>query len=124
MSKRKTGNKAASETPAYKAAALRVRIAPRKARLVVDLIRGKNVVQALGILDATQKKASPIVKDVLKSAIANAEQKNPSGFEVDRLKVLRGWVNEAPVMKRYTARAFGRGALIKKRSCHITLFVG
>jgi large subunit ribosomal protein L22 len=107
----------------YTAIARGVRIAPRKVRLVVDLIRGKNVVQALGILDATAKRSSPVVKTLLKSAIANAEQHNQE-LDVDSLTVRRAFVDSAPTLRRWRPRAMGRATPIRKRSSHITLAVG
>ena len=106
----------------YKASARGVRVSPRKARLVVDLIRGKNVVLALGILDATNKKAAPVVRQLLKSAIANAEQKEQN-LDVDALKVTEAFVNQGPTLMRFQPRAMGRAGKIRKRSCHIVLSV-
>lgn len=107
----------------FKASNNKVRISPRKVRLVVDLIRGRNVVQALGILENTKKKSSPIVKEVLKSAIANAE-KNGSEVEVDTLKVKAAFVDEGQTLRRFRPRAMGRAAPIRKRSSRITVMVG
>ncbi|MDH4224392.1 MAG: 50S ribosomal protein L22 [Deltaproteobacteria bacterium] len=108
----------------YKASANKVKLSARKARLVVDLIRGMNVNKALGVLDSTSKKASPIVKQVLKSAIANAEVQNSKNLDVDQLKVVRAFVDEGQTLKRFHPRAYGRGAAIRKRSSRITLYVG
>lgn len=99
-----------------------VRIAPRKVRLVLDLIRGKDVVQAFAYLDATHRKAVPVVKTLLKSAIANADELHPD-VDVDDLVVKEAYANEGPTLKRFRARAMGRGARINKRSSHITLVV-
>ena len=107
----------------YTAVARNVRIAPRKVRLVVDLIRGKNVVQALGILDATVKRSSPVVKTLLKSAIANAEQHNQE-LDVDSLRVRTAFVDAGPTLHRWRPRAMGRATPIRKRSSRITLAVG
>src|SRR5262245_35606498 len=82
--------------PMYRASLKSVRVSPRKARLVIDLIRGRSVVQALGILDNLPKKSSPVVKNLLKSAIANAEQKNAGDFDVDSLKVKVAYVDPGP----------------------------
>ena len=112
-----------SEQPLYSATARNIRIAPRKVRLVIDLIRGKNVALALGILDSTQKRSSPVVKTLLQSAIANAEQKNEN-IEVDLLTVKRAYVNSGPTLKRWRPRAMGRATPIRKRSSQITLMVG
>jgi large subunit ribosomal protein L22 len=111
------------EDPMYTAVAKNVRIAPRKVRLVVDLIRGKNVVQALGILDATPKRSSPVVKTLLKSAIANAEQHNQD-LDVDNLTVRRAFVDAGQTLRRWRPRAMGRATPIRKRSSRITLAVG
>ena len=98
------------------------RISPQKARLVADLIRGKNVEQAVNILQFSDKKAAALIKKVLNSAIANAENNN--GMDIDELKVTATFINEGPVMKRMRARAKGRGNRILKRTSHITVTVG
>lgn len=102
-----------------KASVRTVRIAPRKARLVVDLIRGKQVGEAVAILQLTPKAASPIVEKLLKSAIANAEH----NYEMDaeNLFVSEIRVDEGPTMKRFRPRAQGRASAINKRTSHITL---
>lgn len=105
-----------------RAIAKNVRIAPRKVRLVLDLIRGKDVVQALAYLDATHRGAVPVVKTLLKSAIANADELHPE-VDVDDLIVKTAFADEAPTLKRFRARAMGRGARINKRSSHVTLIV-
>lgn len=104
-----------------KAVAKTVRIAPRKARLVVDLIRGKQVGEAVAILNHTQRAASIIVEKVLKSAIANAEH----NYEMDAndLIVSQVFVDEGPTMKRFRPRAQGRASQINKRTSHITIVV-
>ncbi|QFT87194.1 50S ribosomal protein L22 [Bacillus sp. THAF10] len=104
-----------------KAVARTVRIAPRKARLVMDLIRGKQVGEAVAILKLTPKSASPIIEKVLKSAIANAEH----NFEMDAnsLLVTEAYVNEGPTLKRFRPRAMGRASQINKRTSHITIVV-
>lgn len=98
------------------------RISPQKARLVVDLIRGKDVETAVNILTFSDKKAADLVKTVLNSAIANAE--NNEGADVDDLRVTAAFVNAGPIMKRMRARAKGRGNRIMKRISHITVTVG
>ncbi len=108
----------------YKASLNNIRISPRKARLVVDLIRGRNVVQALGILENTNKKASFELKNLLKSAIANAEQHHEGDLDVDSLKVKTAFVNNGRTLKRFRPRAMGRATPIRKRSSKITLIVG
>lgn len=115
---------AVEEQAIWEATVRNVRISPRKARLVVDLIRGRSVVQALGILDSLSKRSAPIVKTLLKSAIANAENLGGNAVEVDELKVWGAWVNAGRTLKRFRPRAMGRATPIRKRSCHITLRVG
>ncbi len=95
-----------------------VRISPRKARLIIDLIRGKNVQDAIATLTYLPRSAAKVVKKLLLSAVANAEQKN---MNVDELKVATAYVNQGPTLKRFRARAMGRGNVIRKRSSHITL---
>jgi large subunit ribosomal protein L22 len=99
-----------------------VRIAPRKARLVADLIRGRNVGEALSVLDFTPKKAARILAKTLRSAVANAE--NSGGVDVDRLYVKTAYVDEGPTQKRTLPRAQGRATRIFKRSSHMTVVVG
>ena len=105
-----------------KAIARNIRVTPRKARLVVDVIRGKRVGDALSILRFMPQHASKVVEKLLRSAIANAEQKNIS--DVDKLKVTRAFVDQGPTLKRVMPRAMGRANIIKKRSSHITLVLG
>jgi len=96
-----------------------VRIGPRKARLVADLIRGKRSEEALNILTFTKKAASKILIKLLKSAIANATQKKT--IDIDRLYVKKIAVDQGPTMKRFQPRAMGRATTIRKRSSHITI---
>ncbi|MBY0095412.1 50S ribosomal protein L22 [Mesobacillus maritimus] len=102
-----------------KAVANTVRIAPRKARLVLDLIRGKQVGEAVAILKLTPKAASPIVEKVLKSALANAEHNYE--MDVNNLVVSQAYANEGPTLKRFRPRAQGRASAINKRTSHITI---
>lgn len=104
-----------------KAIAKTVRIAPRKVRLVIDLIRGKDVKEAQAILMFTPRGASPVVLKVLNSAIANAEHNN--GANVEKLFVKEAYVNEGVRLKRMMPRAKGQGDLIQKRTSHITVVV-
>ncbi len=98
-----------------------IRIAPLKCRLVADLIRERYVGEALTILRFSKKrKASSIVEKVLKSAIANAQQKAPN-IDVDNLYISRIFVNQGPQMKRFRARAMGRAARILKRTSHVLI---
>ena len=100
-----------------KAVAKHVRIAPRKVRLVVDLIRGKQVGEAIAILAHTPKAASPVVEKVLKSAIANAEH----NFELEpnSLVVSKVFVDEGATLKRFRPRAMGRASKINKRTSQV-----
>lgn len=104
-----------------KAIAKHVRISPRKARLVIDLIRGKAVGEAISILRHTPRAASPIIEKVLNSAIANAEHNN--NLDPNTLVVQAAYVNEGPTMKRFRPRAQGRASRINKRTSHITVVV-
>lgn len=104
-----------------KAIAKTVRIAPRKARLVVDLIRGKNVGEAIAILNVTPKGASSIVLKVLKSAMANAEHNLE--LNKDNLYIKEATVNEGVRMKRILYRAKGSASGLVKRTSHITIVV-
>lgn len=98
-----------------------VRIAPRKARLVADLIRGKGSEEALNLLTFTKKTAAKIIIKLLKSAIANATQKK--NVDVDRLYIKKITVDQGPTMKRYQPRALGRATQIRKRTSHITIIL-
>ncbi len=99
-----------------------VRGSSQKARLVVDLIRGKNVSEALTILRFTKKRACKEVEKVLRSAIANAEQKEEA-TDVDSLFVSKAYVNEGPRMKRLRPAPMGRAYHIQRRMSHITIHV-
>ena len=99
-----------------------VRLSTDKGRLVADLIRGRPVDQALNILTFTQKKAAGIIKKALESAIANAEHND--GADIDELKVKTIYVEQGATLKRFSARAKGRGNRISKGTCHIYVTVG
>lgn len=99
-----------------------VRISAQKARLVADMIRGKSVEQALNTLTFTPKKAAGIIKKALESAIANAEHND--GADIDELRVTSIQVDKAQSLKRFSARAKGRGNRIEKQTCHIVVKVG
>jgi large subunit ribosomal protein L22 len=103
------------------ATARHLRVSPQKARLVVDLVRGKAVGQALDILNFSTQKSAHFVRKVLESAIANAE--NNEGADVDELHIREIYVNEGVTMKRIRPRAKGRADRILKRSSHITVTV-
>lgn len=96
-------------------------ISAQKVRLVADQVRGKGVEEALDLLTYSNKKAAQIIKKILDSAIANAE--NNEGADVDELKVSTIFVDEGMTMKRLRPRAKGRADRILKRSCHITVKV-
>ena len=99
-----------------------VRLSVDKGRLVADLIRGKKVDQARDILKFTQKKAAGIVLKALDSAIANAEHND--GADIDELKVKTIYVEQGASLRRFTARAKGRGNQIRKPTCHVYVTVG
>ena len=96
---------------------------PRKMRLVVDMVRGQEVFKALGILKFSNKEASRKVEKLLRSAIANWEQKNERKAEAGELFVTRIFVDEAPMLKRLRPAPQGRGYRIRKRSNHVTVYV-
>ena len=99
-----------------------VRLSADKGRLVADLIRGKKVEQALNILAFTPKKAAVIVKKVLESAVANAEHNDFA--DIDELRVTSIYIEQGTTLKRFTARAKGRGNRISKPTCHVYVTVG
>jgi large subunit ribosomal protein L22 len=94
-----------------------LRISARKSRLVVDLIRGKSVDEAINILTFTQRAASEPVRKLIESAISNAEEQEAN---VDRLFVSEIFVDEGPTLRRFRPRAMGRATRINKRTSHIT----
>jgi large subunit ribosomal protein L22 len=98
------------------------RLSAQKGRLVADQVRGLSVDRALNILAFSPKKGSAIIKKVLESAIANAEHNE--GADIDVLKVKTIYVDKGPSLKRFAARAKGRGNRIEKQTCHITVTVG
>lgn len=104
-----------------KAIAKHIRISPRKVRIVIDLIRGKNVGEAYAILKHTPKVGSEVVIKVLKSAIANAEHN--CELNVDKLFVSAAYVDQGPTMKRIHPRSRGQAFKILKRTSHVTLVV-
>lgn len=99
-----------------------IRVSPRKARLVVDLIRGKNAGEAINILRFTKKRVAHEVEKVLRSAISNAEQKSDR-VDVDRLVISQAYVNEGPRAKRIRPAPMGRAHRYQRRMSHITLVV-
>ncbi|WP_367431955.1 50S ribosomal protein L22 [Snodgrassella alvi] len=98
------------------------RISAQKARLVAELVRGKDIAQALNILTFSPKKGAELIKKVLESAVANAEHNE--GADIDELKVVTIYVDKGPSLKRFQARAKGRGNRIEKQTCHINVIVG
>ncbi|OEF96422.1 50S ribosomal protein L22 [Vulcanibacillus modesticaldus] len=102
-----------------KAVAKYVRIAPRKVSLVLDLIRGKEVGEAIAILRHTPKAASPVIEKLINSAIANAEHNY--NMDVEKLVVSEAYANQGPTLKRFRPRAMGRASRINKRTSHITV---
>jgi len=97
------------------------RLSAQKGRLVADQIRGKKVDQALSILQFSPKKAATVIQKVLESAIANAEHND--GADIDELRVATICVDKGASLKRFTARAKGRGNSIEKQTCHIAITV-
>jgi large subunit ribosomal protein L22 len=98
------------------------RLSAQKGRLVADQIRGLPVDKALNILSFSPKKGATVIKKVLESAIANAEHNE--GADIDTLKVKTIYLDKGPSLKRFTARAKGRGNRIEKQTCHVTVTVG
>src|SRR5919106_2668800 len=107
--------------PEAKAILRYVRLAPRKARAVVDLIRGQQVPHALTVLKYTPRAAAKVVEKVLRSAVANAEQKELG--DTDAMWVSKAYVDGGPTYKRFRARSMGRANSIHKRTSHITVIV-
>lgn len=105
-----------------KAVARYIRIAPRKVRVVIDLIRGKSVSEAFAILRHTPKAASAVIEKVLKSAVANAEHNYD--MNADNLYVTAAYVDQGPTLKRIHPRSRGQAFKILKRSSHVTVIVG
>ncbi len=104
-----------------KAVAKYVRIAPRKVRVVMDLLRGKNIADAFAILKFTPKVGAEVIEKVLKSAVANAE--NNFDMNVDKLYVSSAFVDQGPTLKRIHPRSRGQAFKILKRTSHITIIV-
>ncbi|MFC2637916.1 50S ribosomal protein L22 [Mitsuokella sp. oral taxon 131] len=104
-----------------KATAKYVRIAPRKVRIVMDLIRGKNIADAFAILKFTPKAGAEVVEKVLRSAVANAE--NNFDMNVDNLYVKTAYTDQGPTLKRIHPRSRGQAFKILKRTSHVTVIV-
>ena|SRR5699024_1488428 len=111
----------AEQITSARAIAKTVRVSPRKSRLVMDLIRGKSVAEAIAVLKFTPNKAAGVIEKVLMSAVSNAE--NNYDLEVENLFVTEAFVNEGPTMKRFRPRAKGSASPINKRTSHITVVV-
>ena len=114
---------AVEERQTVRANAKYVRSSARKARLITDLIRGRSVPEARTILAFTERAAAVEVEKVLSSAVANAESNPALHWNGDDLVVHAVYVDEGPTLKRWRARARGRVARIRKRTCHITIQV-
>ncbi len=103
-----------------KAHARYIRISPRKIRLIMDEIRGKRVEDALNILSFMPKKGAKILKKLIESAVANAENQN---MDVDQLRITRIYADEGPMLKRWRPRALGRATMIRKRTSQLTVIL-
>ena len=112
-----------TEKQVVKATAKFVHVSPRKARLVADHIRGRSVPEARTVLAFTERAAAVDVEKVLRSAVANAESNPALHWNGDELVVHAVYIDEGPTIKRWRARARGRVARIRKRTCHITVAV-
>ena len=124
VAKKEEKKPAAPKKPApteARAVAKNVRLTPRKARLVIDLVRGKNVKEALGLLANTNRAASEPVTKLIKSAAANAV--NNFGMDEDSLYIAQIWANDGLRMKRYLPRAKGSASGLVKRNCHLYVVV-
>ncbi|MCC9945471.1 50S ribosomal protein L22 [Streptococcus agalactiae] len=108
-----------AEITSAKAMARTVRVSPRKTRLVLDLIRGKNVADAIAILKFTPNKAARVIEKTLNSAIANAE----NNFGLEKANLVVSETFEGPTMKRFRPRAKGSASPINKRTTHVTVVV-
>ncbi|TXD35096.1 50S ribosomal protein L22 [Lujinxingia vulgaris] len=106
---------------ANQASAQNIRIAPRKARIVVDLVRNRPVEEALQILQFTPKKAAPLVANLIESAIHNVMNSEQLDWDTDDLYVAQAYVNEGPTLRRFMPRAQGRATRINKRTSQITV---
>ncbi len=96
-----------------------IRLSPRKARLVMDQIRGKKVEEALSLLSFIPPRSADIIKKLIQSAVANAQQN--SGIDVDNLYIEKVFADQGPILKRFRPRAMGRAARILKRTSHLTV---
>ena len=99
--------------------AMTVRMSPRKARVVVDMVRGLYADDALRALKFTRRKAAGVVEKLIESALVNMEASGR--WDIDEVRVTKAWVNEGPTLRRFLPRAMGRATRIRKRTCHIHL---
>lgn len=102
-----------------RAVAKYIRISPRKVRLIMDEIRGKKVEDAINMLTFTPQKGGRILKKLINSAVANAQQN--AGVDIDNLFIYRIFADQGPTLKRFIPRAQGRATRILKRTCHLTV---
>jgi large subunit ribosomal protein L22 len=119
---KKTKKEVEDKSEVARATLRHIRMSPRKARLVIDLIRGKQVEPALSVLKFSPKKGAKIAHKLLQSAVANAREH--ARADVDTLWVTKGWVDEGKTLKRYMPAAHGRANPIRKRSSHMTIILG
>lgn len=115
---RKASRKSVNHGP-NKVSLKMARISPRKARIVVDLIRGEDALDALRILRFSQRKGARLVEKLLESALSNMEASG--NWDIDEVHVAQAWVNEGATLRRYQPRAMGRATRIRKRTSHIHL---
>ena len=106
-----------------KASAMFSRIAPRKARMIADLVRGRDADEAIQLLSFTQKSGAPVLRKIIESAVANAQQAGKDLGDAETLRVSRAVVDNGPTIKRFQPRAQGRAFSIHKRMSHITVAV-
>ncbi|NNG06926.1 MAG: 50S ribosomal protein L22 [Desulfobacteraceae bacterium] len=106
---------------AAKAVAKYIRVSPQKARLIMDQVRGKKVEEALNMLSFAPQKGAFVLKKLINSAVANAEQN--LNMDVDKLYIKRIFADEGPTLKRFRARAMGRATRIRKRTSHLTVII-
>jgi len=106
---------------AAKAVAKYIRVSPQKARLIMDQVRGKKVEEALNMLSFAPQKGAFVLKKLINSAVANAEQN--LNMDVDKLYIKRVFADEGPTLKRFRARAMGRASRIRKRTSHLTVIL-
>ena len=104
-----------------KAVAKYIRVSPQKARLIMDQVRGKKVEEALNMLSFAPQKGAFVLKKLINSAVANAEQN--LNMDVDKLYIKRIFADEGPTLKRFRARAMGRATRIRKRTSHLTVII-